>query len=346
MNPATCAVNMRVSLIAHLRFVCRVVLLSTLCFAAFPAKADLVDIEFAELPVADAFSLVSRQAKLDLQIDPTLDNAKERPDKISWGPPTLQLKLKQVSADQVLESMAGAYGLVIDRSSLGRNFAKLRFAEKQELLFKRAAKLMPNPEKNLRTEPLLMFDEAPVLQVIEILAAQSQRNLLQSLELQIGKNPQGMPWRDVFISFKIRNVTPQQALEAVLDASGLVVDWSPLGQVGVIYPASRFGKLAEASTDKLNAKAEKTDFVLADLELEDFIKLTATQLKVNWMVSTAARQTTIGADKQPLMQSPISISQKGITPLEALQEVLKGKGLEFKWNERTEVGVIDLVSPK
>jgi hypothetical protein len=319
-------------------------LLAGIC--AVPAQAVLIDVELAELPVTDAFSLVARQAKLDLQIEPDLEAAGQRPDKLPWGPPNLQLKLKQVAADQVLESMAGAYGLVLDQSK-GRNYVKLRFAGGDELVFKREARSLPDPVKNHQKVPLLFFDEAPVMVVVETLARQCGLNLMTSLELTLGKNPQGVAWQDVFISLKIRNVTSQQALEAVLDASGLVVDWSALGQIGVIYPVGRFAKPAGAKSQAPPpVKEEKTDFVLADLELEDFIKLIAGQLEVNWMVSTAVREAVTGADKQPLMQSAISISQKGITPLSALQDVLKSKGLEFRWNPRAEVGVVDLVPAK
>ncbi len=308
--------------------------------------AVLIDVELSELSVTDAINLVARQAKMDLQIDPELEVSGERPDSQPWGPPKLQLKLKQVAADQVLESMAGAYGLVLDKSK-GRNFLKLRFATKDELIFKREPRALPDPLKNHQKVPLLFFDETPVMMVIETLALQSGLNLMPSLELAAGKNPQGVVWEDALISLKIRNVTSQQALEAVLDASGLTVDWSALGQVGVIYPVGRFAKQGNAGAKAVPpTKAEKTDFTLADLELEDFVKLIGTQLEVNWLVSTAARASVTGADKQPLMQSAISISQKGITPWSALQEVLKSKGLEFRWNPRSEVGVVDLAPAK
>jgi len=315
-------------------------------FAGGSLQAVLIDVELSELSVTDAINLVARQAKMDLQVEPELETTGQRPDKLPWGPPNLQLKLKQVAADQVLESMAGAYGLVLDKSK-GRNFVKLRFATKDELVFKREPRALPDPLKNHQKVPLLFFDDTPVMMVIETLALQSGLNLMPSLELSAGKNPQGVAWEDVLISLKIRNVTSQQALEAVLDASGLTVDWSALGQVGVIYPVGRFTKPTATGAESVPpSKVAKTDFTLAELELEDFVKLIATQLEVNWMVSTAARASVIGADKQPLMQSAISISQKGITPLSALQEVLKSKGLEFRWNPRSEVGVVDLIPTK
>ncbi|HEY1174447.1 MAG TPA: hypothetical protein VGH19_23990 [Verrucomicrobiae bacterium] len=309
--------------------------------APVSSQAALVDVELAELPVTDALNLVARQAGLSVQIDETLETAKVRPDKLPWGPPTLKIQLKQVAADQVLESMAGAYGLVVDKSR-GAELAKLRFARADELVFKRAPKTLPDPLKDLRKIPLLLFDEIPVMQVVQTLALQSRLNLVPSHELMTGTNAQGAAWQEALLTLKIRNVSPQQALEAVLDASGLVVDWSGLGQVGVIYPASRFAQSGNKTIAQPPVQGEKTDFTLADLALEDFVQLIGTQLGVNLVISTSVRQAT-GADKQPLLQSSISISQKGITPLAALQEVLKSKGLEFRWSQRAEVGIVDVV---
>lgn len=306
------------------------------------SQAVLVDVELAELPVTDALNLVARQAGLSVQIDDTLETAKVRPDKLPWGPPTLKLQLKQVAADQVLESMAGAYGLVIDKSR-GAELAKLRFARVDELVFKRAPKTLPDPLKDLRKIPLLLFDEVPVMQVVQTLALQSRLNLVPSHELMTGTNAQGVAWQEAFITLKIRNVSPQQALEAALDASGLAVDWSGLGQVGVIYPVSRFVQSGNRTVAQPPTQGEKTDFTLADLALEDFVQLMGTQLGVNLVISTSVRQATVGAEKQPLLQSSISISQKGITPLAALQEVLKSKGLEFRWSQRAEVGIVDVL---
>ncbi len=307
-----------------------------------PLPAALIDVELADLPVTDALNLVARQAGLELQVDEELEKPGVRPDRLPWAPPGIQLKLKQVAADQVLESMAGAYGLVLDKSP-GVSLLKLRFARSSELVFKRAARLLPDPEKDQRKVGLLLFDEAPLLQVVQTLALQSRLNLVPSHELMVGTNAQGVAWQEVFITLKIRNVTPQQALEAVLDAGGLVVDWSGLGQVGVIYPVERFLPGGKVTPVKPPVKEEKTDFTLADLALVDFLQLAGGQMEVNWVISTAAQQATTGADKQPLLQSPVSINQTGITPLAALQEVLKSKGLEFRWNARAGVGVVDVV---
>ncbi len=307
-----------------------------------PLRAALIDVELANLPVTDALNLVARQAGLELQVDEELEKPGMRPDKLPWAPPGIQLKLKQVSADQVLESMAGAYGLVLDKSP-GISLLKLRFARSGELVFKREVRLLPDPEKDQRKVGLLFFDEAPLLQVLQTLALQSRLNLVPSHELMVGTNAQGVAWQEVFITLKIRNVTPQQALEAALDASGLVVDWSALGQVGVIYPAQRFMTTSRRASVKPPVKEEKTDFALAELALEDFVQLLSSQMELNLMVSTAAQQATTGADKQPLLQSPVSINRMGITPLAAFQEVLKSKGLEFRWNARAGVGIVDMV---
>ncbi|MGV3755289.1 MAG: hypothetical protein ACO1QS_07900 [Verrucomicrobiota bacterium] len=342
MNPASLAMRMKVSSLWREWQAMMVGMLVLMGMGTMPLQGALIDVELADLPVTDALNLVARQAGLELQVGEELERTGVRPDKLPWAPPSIQLKLKQVAADQVVESLAGAYGLVLDKSP-GVSLLKLRFARSGELVFDRAGRLLPDPQKDQRKVGLLLFDEAPLMQVVQTLALQSRLNLIPSHELMVGTNTQGVAWQDVLITLKIRNVTPQQALEAALDAGGLVVDWSGLGQVGVIYPVQRFLPASRVVTVKPPVKEEKTDFTLADLALEDFVQLMGGQMEVNWVVSTAARQATTGAGKQPLLQSPVSISKTGITPLAALQEVLKSKGLEFRWNGRAGVGVIDVV---
>jgi hypothetical protein len=342
MNPASLAMHMMASSFWQRRLAMVAGMLILAGMGSLPLQAALIDVELTDLPVTDALSLVARQAGMELAVDEDLEKPGSRPDKLPWAPPSVQLKLKQVAADQVVESLAGAYGLVMDRSP-GVNLIKLRFAQSGELVFKRTSRLLPDPEKDQRKVPLLLFDEAPLMQVVQTLALQSRLNLVPSHELMVGTNGQGVAWQDVFITLKIRNVTPQQALEATLEAGGLAVDWSGLGQVGVIYPVQRFMPAGRAITVKPPVKEEKTDFALSDLALEDFVQLIAGQMEVNWVISTAARLATTGADKQPLLQSPVSITKSGVTPLTALQEVLKSKGLEFRWNARAGVGVVDVV---
>jgi hypothetical protein len=342
MIPASLAMRMWVSIFRRAILAWLAAGLFQVTTARSHAQGALVDVELAELPVTDALNLLARQAGLDVQIDESLEKTGVRTDKLPWGPPQLKLQLKQVTADQVLESVVGAYGLVMDKSR-GTGLIKLRFAQKEELVFKGSPRLLPDPLKDQRKVPLLVFDEVPVLMVVQTLALQSRLNLLPSHELVTGSNTQGVAWQDAMITLKIRNVTPQQALEAVLEASGLVVDWSALGQVGVIYPAQRFALGARLVPVKLPGSEEKTDLALADLAVEDFVQLMGGQLNVNWVISTAARQATTGPDKQPLLQSTVSLSQKGITPMDALQQVLKSKGLVFRWNGRTGIGVVDVV---
>jgi hypothetical protein len=305
-------------------------------------QGAVIDVELSEVSVTDALSVLARQAERDMEVDASVEKAGARPDLLPWGPPTVKWSFKQVAPEQVLESMAGAYGLVLDRSR-GPNLFKLRFANRDELKFKRAARPLPAPMKEQRKVPILFFDEAPTFQVVQTLALQSGLNLVPSYELTLGTNTQGTAWSETLVTVKLRNLTAQQALEAVLDAGGWSVDWSGLGQLGVIYPTDRFAASGKSEAPKPPLADEKTDVVLADLPLEEFIQLMAKQAGgLNWVVSVAARQAVTGNDKTPLMQSSINISQKGVTPLAALEEVLKAKGLQLRWNARAEVAIVDL----
>lgn len=305
-------------------------------------RAAVIDVELNDVPVTDALSVLARQAERDMEVDSSVEKAGARPDKLPWGPPTVKWEFKQVAADQVLDSMAAAYGLYLDRSR-GPNLFKLRFASLDELKFKRPARPLPSPTKELRKIPILFFDEAPAFQVVQTLALQSGLNLVPSYELTLGTNKLGTAWSETLVTVKLRSLTSQQALEAVLDAGGWAVDWSGLGQLGVIYPVERFPSAGKGEPVKATGAEEKTDVVLSDLPLEEFIQLMAKQAGLNWVASVAVRQAVTGADKTPLMQSGINISQKGITPLAALEEVLKGKGLQLRWNARAEVAIVDLL---
>lgn len=316
-----------------------VLLLLGLCPAT---RGAVIDVDLNDLPVTDAMSVLARQAEREMDFDPDIEKAGNRPDKLPWGPPNVKWNFKQVAPDQVLESMAGAYGLFLDRSR-GPNLFRLRFATTDELMFKRAARPLPPPTKELRKIPILLFDEAPTAQVVQTLALQSGLNLMPCYELTLGTNKQGTAWSETLTTLKLRNLTSQQALEAVLDAGGWAVDWSGLGQLGVIYPVERFPVASKTDKVKPPVTEEKTDVILADLPLEEFVQLMAKQAGINWMASAAVRQAVVGADKTPLLQSSVTVSLKGVTPLAALEEVLKGKNLTLRWNARAEVGIVDLV---
>lgn len=304
-------------------------------------RGAVIDVELNDVPVTDALSVLARQAERDMEVDSSVEKAGARPDKLPWGPPAVNWEFKQVAPDQVMESMASAYGLYLDRSR-GPNLFKLRFATADEMKFKRPARPLPPPTKELRKIPILFFDETPAFQVVQTLALQSGLNLVPSYELTLGTNKLGTAWSETLVTVKLRNLTSQQALEAVLDAGGWAVDWSGLGRLGVIYPAERFPAAGKVEPVKPPGAEEKTDVILSDLPLEEFIQLMAKQAGLNWVASVAVRQAVTGTDKTPLMQSGINISQKGITPLAALEEVLKGKGLQLRWNTRAEVAIVDL----
>ncbi len=201
--------------------------------------------------------------------------------------------------------------------------------------------------------PLISFQEAPLVEVIKILAQQAGVNF----QYDPGLAPEGKPGpklAEAIVSTRFENVTARQALNAILDKQNLALGKDPAGGAVLIIAAKSapppsptaaeqaapvdLGAAAGQETNAIEAAFDSTKEVPLLLAIQMLAKLAKVNILIDPKVKTGGlRQVgTNMVEVPPVATNMVALSSfGGVSAQQALDAVLGNFGLNLVTDPKT-----------
>lgn len=180
-------------------------------------------IQMEDMPLKDAIRNLARQAGLNFILDPRLDGPWGVAEGKPAREPSVNARWENLTAEQALGRVLKEHGLVMIANP-ATSVARIAFTNQ-------AVQPVPNSAIAGGTNgviPLIVMDAAPLPDALRNLAKQAHVNLVIDPALPVASaGPGKRTISDYHLTIRWENVTPRQALTAILDNFDLVLVEEP-----------------------------------------------------------------------------------------------------------------------
>ena len=190
-------------------------------------------IQFGDVPIITAVQNLAREAGINFLLDPTLFPSPESSES-SYREPIINLRMKNVSADDVLKRMLWAHHYVLMEDPVS-NIAIITHASQiTNHLFAGMTSIATNTPVFHTDQllPLIQFSDVPITSAIENLLRQAGVNYM--IDPKVGRlwnNPNSYHTSEPILSIRLEGVTAWNALNRILNVHNLVLVDNPVTHI-------------------------------------------------------------------------------------------------------------------
>jgi len=185
--------------------------------------------------------------------------------------------------------------------------------------------------------PLIDLHEVPITAIIENLARQAGINYLVAPELE-------QTWQkyEPRMTFRLEKVTPQEALQRLLEVRGMTLKEDPISNIAFIIPTSQATNACYAGLSPATANALGTNSAFCPLIQFDDVPLTtaienlARQSGVNYIIDQELLQQWNGFEAGQF-EPQLAFRLANVTPWNTLNRLLAVRGLAIEPDPVTHV---------
>jgi hypothetical protein len=310
----------------------------------------LAQIVEEETPWLEAFANLVRETGLNIALDPVLAGRAAAAGSAAPVLPKVEYRLSNLTALQALAALVENSALVLvwnPATLVGRVVTReTRLRELDHPLA--GLKPMPPSAAASKVQPSVFIDEAPLGDLIALLASQLGANIWVDPDVAAAfRGAPGAPAVPATAEAKFKNVSLHQAFLALLDLNGLALVWDPETSVGRVLTRDQAWDELEAAgrnPSPLPAHVGRADVEpeirLRDTPLGTALRTLARLAEINLLLCPELLSASPPDGAKPVGELPVEVSLDRVTARQALLLIIAHHHLAVAWDAETGVGYV------